>query len=72
MDSMLNFRTMRIIYKEFKELETNLKPKYKEIVMYTHINYPHIMIIITKLGYTPFYLSLQKNVLWFKKEMKNV
>lgn len=72
MDYSLDLKTMRSIYRDFKKLEIELSDKCKEIIMYTHLNYPHIMRIIAKLGYTPFHLSLQKNVLWFKKETKNV
>ena len=34
--------------------------------------HPHIMKMFIKLGFSPFYLSLKKNILWFKKETQNV
>jgi len=72
MDGYLTFHNKRVIYKEFKELEKTLKMKYREITVYTHLDRPHIMRMITKLGYKPFHLSLEKNVLWFKKETRYV
>ena len=73
MEGMLTFKEMRLIYQQYKILERVLKVKgVGEIVGYTSIYNPHIMKMFIKLGFSPFYLSLKKNILWFKKETQNV
>jgi len=69
MEQQLSFRTKREIYSELKILELELQMDGREeIVGYTKISNPHIMIMFAKLGYVPFHLSVKKQVLWFKKE----
>jgi hypothetical protein len=70
MDRLVSFQQKREIYQEIKGLEIDLAADGKsEIVAYTGIGNPHIMLMFTKLDYVPFYLSLKKKILWFKKEL---
>jgi hypothetical protein len=73
MNGILTFGEKRLVYEELKTLEDRLRIEGKsEVTGYTSIHKPHIMRMFTKLGYNPFYLSLKKNILWFKKELQHV
>ena len=73
MEGLLTFKEKRLIYQQLKILERTLKTQGKsEVVCYTGLKNEHIMRMLAKMKYSPFYISLKKNILWFKKELKNV
>ena len=73
MNGLVSFSEQRKIYHDLKVLELDLQAQGKaEIAAYTSIYHPHIMLMFKKLDYTPFHLSLERKILWFKKELQNV
>ena len=69
-DGINSFKLYRGIYKELKELEKILSSKYSTAVMYTKINLDNVIKIITKLGYTPYFVNLEYDSIWFKKALR--
>jgi hypothetical protein len=65
-----DFKTLREIYKELHELEATMVGVYPNSVMYTRVEHPHIIKIMTKLGYKPYFVNLDKETIWFKKPLR--
>jgi hypothetical protein len=59
----------RAIIKELKELELNLSDKYQTALIYTKIEFANIIRMAAKLGYKPYYINLEYDSIWFKKEI---
>jgi hypothetical protein len=64
------FKAYREIYKELKLVENSMYGRYPNAVMFTGINHPHIMKLMAKVGYSPYYLNLEKETIWFKKPLR--
>ena len=61
------FRLFRAIYKELKEVEKFFMFKYPFAVVYSKLYHDHMIRIITKVGYVPYFVNLKCNTIWFKK-----
>jgi hypothetical protein len=61
------FKLFRAIYKELKQVEEFFKFKYPYAVVYTKLYHDHMIRIITKAGYTPYFINLEYNTIWFRK-----
>jgi hypothetical protein len=61
--------TLREIYKELKGLEQLLGTRYPTAFIYTRIKHSNMIKIITKLGYTPFFVNLEYETIWFRKHI---
>jgi hypothetical protein len=69
-EGVKKFKQYREIYTELKELEKSLSLKYSTAVMYTDMSHINIIKLLTKVGYTPYFVNLEYNSIWFKKALR--
>lgn len=64
------FNIKKQVILELKRLHKDLKLfGFQILVMYTELQNPHIMRLLTKVGYDPYIIDLNTNRLWFRKEI---
>ena len=69
-DKVEGFKVKREIYREFKELETNLKAAgFRGWVSWTKLENSHIMKFLAKLRALPYGIDVKKETIWFRKEL---
>lgn len=63
-----SFTVKKEIYREFFELENELKQKYVGWVSWTGLKNDHIMLFCAKAGAQPFSIDIKKKIIWFYKK----
>jgi hypothetical protein len=59
----------RSVVKELRKLESILSAEYDTALIYTKIEFGAIIRMLTKIGYKPYYINLEYDSIWFKKQI---
>jgi NADH:ubiquinone oxidoreductase subunit len=66
-----SFREKRVVFNEFKTIESLIPDNYNGWIAYTKTDNPHMMRIFTKLGAKPYRIDLEYNNIWFVKNIRS-